>query len=54
VSKATKWDMKAGDLIARALNEVRYRLGLKAGKHRSLGFSTYQWVRVAQADRAAR
>jgi hypothetical protein len=54
VSRATKWDMRAGDLVARFLNEIRFRLGLRSGKHRSLGLSTYQWVRVAQTDRTAR
>lgn len=51
MSRLTSTDFAVANWLARALNEVRYLLGFKTGKHRSIGFSTYEWVRVAQVSR---
>ena len=53
MSKATRVDLWVGNLLARVFNEVKFRLG-KTGRHRSLGLSTLQWVRMAQATRGGR
>lgn len=51
MSILTRADFAVADWWARTVNEVRYRLGFKSGKHRSLGFSTFERVRMEQVVR---
>lgn len=51
MSSLTKTDFAVANWWARVVNEVRYRLGFKSGKHRSLGLSTYEWVRMSRVAR---
>ena len=53
MSRVTWADLRVGDLVARLVNEFRFFLGL-SGRHRSLGLSTFEWVRVAQVSRGGR
>jgi hypothetical protein len=53
VSRVTRVDLWVGNLLARAVNEIRFRSGA-TGRHRSLGLSTSQWVRESQASRGGR
>lgn len=51
MGRLTSTDFAVANWLARVVNEARYLLGFRRGKHRSIGFSTYEWVRVAQVSR---
>lgn len=47
----TRTDFAVANWLARLVNEARFLLGFKTGKHRSIGFSTFEWVRMEQVAR---
>lgn len=51
MSRLTSTDFAVANWLARTINEVKYLLGFKSGKHRSFGFSTFEWVRMEQVAR---
>lgn len=51
MSRLTRADFAVVNWLARAVNEVKFLLGFRSGKHRSIGFSTFEWVRMEQAAR---
>lgn len=51
MSRLTFTDFAVADWLSRVLNRARRRLGFKAGKHRSVGISTFEWVRMMQVSR---
>ena len=51
MSRMTRTDFAVANWLARLVNEARFLLGFKTGKHRSIGFSTFEWVRMAQVAR---
>jgi hypothetical protein len=51
MSTLTRTDFAVANWFTRLVNEVRFMLGAKTGKHRSRGISTFEWVRMKQVAR---